>query len=188
MATKKSIRKIPVSEPAEKPVKSGKKPVKSSKKSERLALDAFTVSQAELAAILGIATSNVTPMVQAGLMTKDSDGRFNLRDSVSGYCKRMRERRGGGGDSRAELEVQNLALKNEKLKEGLRSWRMQRDREVAMAILEAQRSAMEKLREECKLVPQLVSVIDGMLECISRIDVEDISYRVEGEEDADDEE
>ena len=34
----------------------------------------------------------------------------------------------------------------------------------------------------------LVSVIDGMLSCISRIDVEDISYRVEGEEDADDEE
>lgn len=175
-----SVRKKPTEQSE---TKTKTKTVKATKKSQKLDLDTFTVSQTELASILGIATANITPMLQNGNLVKDAEGRLNLRDSVSAYCKRMRERKDGTGKS--DLELENLALKNEKLKESLRTWRMQRDREVAMAILDAQRNAMQRLRDECKLVPALCQVIDGMIDCINRVDVENISYTVEGETDED---
>ena len=158
---------------------------KTVKKPEKLDLDTFTVSQTELGYILGIATANISPMVQAGVMVKDADGRFNLRDSVSGYCRRMRERK--SGDSKSELELENIALKNEKLKEQLRSWRMQRDREVGLAIIQSLRSTMNRLKDECKLVPAICEVIDGMVDAIEKVDITEISYEIEGETDDDEE-
>ena len=65
------------------------KPAK--KKFEKLDLDTFTVSLNELAYILGLASGNITVMVQNGAVVKDADGRVNLRDTVSSYCRRMRE-------------------------------------------------------------------------------------------------
>lgn len=158
---------------------------KTVKKPEKLDLDTFTVSQTELGYILGIATANISPMVQAGVMVKDADGRFNLRDSVSGYCRRMRERK--SGDSKSELELENIALKNEKLKEQLRSWRMQRDREVGLAIIQSLRSTMNRLKDECRLVPAICDVIDGMVDAIEKVDITEISYEIEGETDDDEE-
>ena len=187
MATKKSIRKIPVSDAGEKPVKSRKAVAK---KAERLSLDTFTVSQAELAAILGIATSNVTPMVQAGLMVKDSDGRFNLRDSVSGYCKRMRERKGGlaSPGSKSELDVETARWKLENIKAKNRDWRMQRDREVALEIIRSLTTAMTDFREQAKMNPGLVDAIDELLGRIGSVNVDSVSIAVEGEVDDDDDE
>lgn len=177
MATAKTTKKTTKKTAAKKPA---------AKKPEKLDLDKFTVSQTELGYIIGLATANISPMVQAGVMTKDADGRFNLRDSVSGYCKRMRERK--SGDSKSELELENIALKNEKLKEQLKSWRMQRDREVGLAIVTALRNAMEKLKSECKMVPPICEAIDGLISALERIDLEGISYEIEGETADDDEE
>lgn len=183
MATSKSTSKTSVKKTVKTASKTAKKTA--AKKFEKLDLDTFTVSQTELGYIIGLATANISPMVQAGVMTKDADGRFNLRDSVSGYVKRMRERK--GGDSKSELELEQIALKNEKLKEQLRSWRMQRDREVGLAIIQALRNAMEKLKNECKMVPPICEAIDGLINALARIDIENISYEIEGETDEDDE-
>lgn len=183
MATLKSTSKTARKTTAKTVKKTAAKP--SAKKAEKLDLDTFTVSQTELGYIIGLATANISPMVQAGVMVKDADGRFNLRDSVSGYVKRMRERK--SGDSKSELELEQIALKNEKLKEQLRSWRMQRDREVGLAIIQALRSAMDKLRQECRMVPPICEAIDGLLDALSRIDIEGISYEIEGEADDDEE-
>lgn len=160
---------------------------KAVKKPEKLDLDTFTVSQTELGYIIGLATANISPMVQAGVMTKDADGRFNLRDAVSGYCKRMRDRKEGNGKSKTDLELENIALKNEKLKEQLRSWRMQRDREVGLAIIQSLRTTMNRLKDECKLVPAISEVIDGFIDAIDKVDITEISYEIEGETDDDEE-
>lgn len=154
-------------------------------KKEKLDLATFAVTQAELASILGLATSNITPMVQNGMMVKDEDGKFNLRDSVSGYCKRMREKR--VGDSKSELELENTFLKNEKLKTQLQSWRMQRDREVGLAIIQGIVTTMTKLKESCRLVPKLPEEIDEFIRVVQDIDLEKISYLIEGENEDDDE-
>lgn len=158
---------------------------KTVKKSEKIDLDTFTVSQTELASILGIATANITPMLQNGNLVKDENGRLNLRDSVSAYCKRMRERK--DTNSKTDLELEHIALKNEKLKEQLRSWRMQRDREVGLAIIQSLRTTMNKLKDECKLVPAISEVIDGFIDAIEKVDVTEISYEIEGETDDDEE-
>lgn len=154
-------------------------------KKEKLDLATFAVTQAELASILGLATSNITPMVQNGMMVKDEDGKFNLRDSVSGYCKRMREKR--SGDSKSELELEQVFLKNEKLKTQLQSWRMQRDREVGLAIIQGIVTTMTKLKESCRLVPKLPEEIDEFIRVVQDIDLEKISYLIEGETEDDDE-
>lgn len=139
----------------------------------------------ELGYLLGLGTSNIAGFVQTGLMRKTSGGKLPLMESVSAYCRSLRERK--AGSSKSDLELENIALKNEKLKEQLRSWRMQRDREVAMVILEAQRNTLQKLREECKLVPALVEAIDEYIGCIDRTDIEQISCTVEGEQEDEDE-
>ena len=161
--------------------KTEKKPKKTTAKNKTNSLDIKTleVSQTDLAYCLGITTANITGFLQNGLLKKNANGKMDLVESVSTYCKSLRERKAGTGKS--DLELENLALKNEKLKESLRTWRMQRDREVAMAILEAQRNAMNKLRDQCNLVPALTQVIDGMINCINKVDIDNISYTVEGE-------
>jgi len=150
-------------------------------------LDTFTVSATELGYIVGLATANINPMVQAGVITKDADGRFNLRDTVSAYCKRMRERSQGSGKNKTDLELEHIALKNEKIREQLKSWRMQRDREVGLAIIQSLRTTMNRLKDECKLVPAICEVIDGFIDAIDKVDIESISYEIEGETDDDEE-
>lgn len=169
---------------AKKPTKPTSKPA--SKPAEPKA-DARTmeVTPTELALCLGLAAANITTLVQTGTLRKSSSGKFPLVESVSAYCRSLRERK--AGSSKSDLELENIALKNERLKEQLRSWRMQRDREVAMAILEAQRNTLQKLREECKLVPALVEAIDEYIGCIDRTDIEQISCTVEGEQEDEDE-
>ena len=155
------------------------------KKPERFKIKELEGTGADVAYLIGVTSANITQLEQTNTIHRLDNGMFNLVDSVSSYCRALRDRK--QGNSKTDLELENLALKNEKLKEALRSWRMQRDREVAMAILEAQRNAMQRLREECKLVPALVQVIDGMMECINSVDVEQISYIVEGENEEEDE-
>ena len=76
-------------------------------------------------------------------------------------------------------------MKNEKIKEELRSWRLQRDREVGLAIIQALRSAMQRLKTECGMIPVITDAIDGLIKAIDSVDVESISYIVEGEADED---
>lgn len=161
-----------------------KKTVK--KTAEKLDLATFTVTQADLASILGIATSNITPMVQAGLMVKDEDGRFNLRDAVSGYCKRMKDRK-EGKQSKSDIDTETAKLKLDNLRIKNRDWRMTRDRQVATEILNKLVGAMQAFREQAKLNPALVDAIDDLISNINDVDIDGIPQIVEGGDEEDEE-
>jgi len=152
---------------------------------EKLDLSTFTVTQADLATILGIATSNITPMVQAGLMVKDEDGRFNLKDAVSGYCKRMKDRKEGKA-SKSDIDTETAKLKLDNLRIKNRDWRMTRDRQVATEILNKLVGAMQAFREQAKLNPALVDAIDDLISSINDVDVDGIPQIVEGGDEEDD--
>ena len=157
------------------------------KKHERLDWANLTVSGTELAELLGLTLPNITAMRSNGNIVPDEEGRYNLKEAVFGYCKRMREKKVGDGASKSELELENMALKNEKLKTSLRTWRVQRDREIGLAIIQGMVSVMTDLKEQCKLVPKLPEAIDDMIKAIQEIDMEQISYLVEGETEEEDE-
>ena len=161
-----------------------KKTVK--KTAEKLDLATFTVTQADLASILGIATSNITPMVQAGLMVKDEDGRYNLRDAVSGYCKRMKDRK-EGKQSKSDIDTETAKLKLDNLRIKNRDWRMTRDRQVATEILNKLVGAMQAFREQAKLNPALVDAIDNLISNINDVDIDGIPQIVEGGDEEDEE-
>lgn len=154
-------------------------------KPEKLDLDTFTVSQTELGYILGIATANISPMVQSGVMVKDEDGRFNLRDTVSAYCKRMRERKDGKA-SKSDIEVETSKLKLDNLRLKNRDWRMTRDRMVATEILNRLSGAMMTFREQAKLNPALVDAIDELIASIASVNADNVSLIVEGDDEEDD--
>ena len=157
------------------------KTAKPAKKSEKLDMDTFTVNQPELATILGLATPNITAMVQNGNLVKDSDGRFNLRDSVSGYCKRLRERK-GGSRSKSDIEIETANWKLDVIKQKSRDWRMQRDRECALEILHSLANAVSELKEEAKMNPALVEAFDRILSKIDSVSVDGIALAIEGDE------
>lgn len=153
---------------------------------EKVDIKTLTVSQTELGYILGVSTPTISHLVQAQKFTPDDNGRLNLLKSVSAYCKGLRERK--QGNSLNELQLENIALKNEKIKEQLRSWRMQRDRECGLAIIQALKTAMQRLKDEASVAPAIGVAIDGLIKAIDCIDIDNISYLVEGEEVEEDEE
>ena len=180
--TTKSTTKKTATKTATKTVK---KTVK--KKAEKLDLDTLTASATELAYILGIATSNITVQVQNGGMVPDEDGRFNIRDTVSAYCRKWRDKKAGDGKSKSDIEIETSAWKLDNLKQKNRDWRMQRDREVALEITRTLTNAMNELREKAKMNPALVEEIDRMLESIASVNVDSVSLAVEGEDTEDEE-
>ena len=164
-----------------------KKTTTTKKKAEKLDLDKLTVNATELGYILGLATSNINNMVQNGNAVKDDDGRFNLRDTVSAYCKRLRDKKAGDSRSKTDIEIETSAWKLDNLKQKNRDWRMQRDREVALEITRTLTNAMNELREKAKMNPALVEEIDRMLESIASVNVDSVSLAVEGEDTEDEE-
>lgn len=151
----------------------------------KLDLDSLTASPSEMAYILGLNTSNITACIQQGHMTKDADGRLNVRDSVSSYCKRMRERK-GGKSSANNLDDQLKFWKAQKLKEQVRSWRVSRDREIALAILQQLRNPLQSLRERLRLVPNVGEELDALESAIDGVDIETALDIVEGEDEGGD--
>lgn len=155
------------------------------KKSVKLDLDTLTASNTELAYILGISTANITPFVQSGVFTKADDGRFNIRDCVSTYCKRLRERK-EGTRSKSDIDTETAKLKLDNLRIKNRDWRMTRDRQVATEILAKLAGAMMTFREMAKLNPALVDSIDELISSIQAINVDDIAVIIEGEDEEED--
>ena len=151
-------------------------------KHPRLDLDTFSVSQTELAYIIGLQSANITSLIQNGSLKKDTDGRLNLRDAVSGYVKRLRERK-EGARSKSDIDTETAVWKLQNLKIKNRDWRIQRDRFIAMEILSSLGSAMVELREAVKGDAQTVRAVDKMIKAIDAISPDDIALKVEGEDD-----
>jgi len=162
--------------------KSAKKP---EKKPEKIDVKSLDVTQTDLAYCLGITTANITGFIQTGLMKKNSNGRMNLVECVSAYCKSLRDRKSGNAKSELDIELNTWKVANLKLKN--KDWRMQRDRLLVSEILKSLSEAVGGLREKAKMNPALCDEIDHLLSCIGRIDVEAISLAVEGDETEDDE-
>lgn len=166
----------------QKDEKTVEKPARKStakKTTEKIDIKALEVTQADLAWCLGITTANITGFCQTGLMAKNANGKYNLVECVSAYCKNLRERKVGSSKSDIDTETASWKLQNIKAKN--RDWRMQRDREVALEIVRTLTNAMMEFREMAKLNPALVEAIDGMLSKIGSVNVDSISLAVEGE-------
>ena len=144
----------------------------------------FDLTAAELATLLGCSVNNVAELTKTGTLEKNPDGRYNARDNISRYVKILRERK--QGTNLSELQLENIALKNEKIKAQLRSWRMQRDRECGLAIIQALRTAMQRLKADIgATTPAISEAIDGLIKAIESIDIDSISYIVVGENEED---
>ena len=157
----------------------------SAKKAEKIDFATLTVSGTELAAVLGLTLPNVTQMKLNGNLVPDEDGRFNLKDAVSSYCKRMREKK-EGKQSKSDIDTETAKLKLDNLRIKNRDWRMTRDRQVATEILNKLVGAMMNFREQAKLNPALVNAIDDLISNINDVDIDGIPQIVEGGDEEDD--
>ena len=169
---------------AEKPArKTTGKAVK--KTAGKFDIKTLEVTVGEVAAVIGVTSPNIAQLEQTRCMKRNENGKFNLVENVSNYCRAMRERKKENGRSSVEEETAKWKLQNIKVKN--RDWRMQRDRMVATEILKALTEAMSELRDTAKLNPALCEVLDGIIDRIGRVDVDSISLAVEGDIEEDDE-
>ncbi len=166
--------------------KSGKSSKKTAPK-KKLDLDTLDASAVELGCILGVTSPSITQAVQSGTLAKNADGRFNIRDAVSSYCKRLRELKKTAQKSKSDIEQETLEWKLDLIKQKSRDWRMQRDRECALEILHSLATAVGELKEEAKMNPALCDAFDRLLSKIEAVNVDSISLAVEGEEEEEDE-
>lgn len=179
MATTKSTTKKTTTKKSTTAKKTTAKP-----KAEKIDFATLTVSGTELAAVLGLTLPNVTQMKLNGNLVPDEDGRFNLKDAVSSYCKRMREKKEGKA-SKSDIETETAKLKLDNLRLKNRDWRMTRDRQVATEILTRLASAMMNFREQAKMNPALVAAIDEMITGIKDVDIDNIPQIIEGDDEED---
>ena len=163
--------------------KTVKKDVKKTK--EKIDVKTLDVTQTDLAYCLGITTANITGFIQNGLLHKNSNGRMNLVECVSAYCKRMRERKDGKA-SKSDIETETAKLKLDNLRLKNRDWRLTRDRQVATEILNRLAGTMMTFREQAKLNPALVDAIDELIASIASVNPDNVSLIVEGDDEEDD--
>lgn len=70
-----------------------------------------TMAEAEIAAFLGIATSQVRTKTRDGILVKDGRGRWNVRESLQGYLSQLRDGAiRGGGQVPDDLKAEKLRL------------------------------------------------------------------------------
>lgn len=72
-----------------------------------------TMTEAELAAFLGIGTSRVRTLARDGDLVKVSRGRFDVRASLAGYLARLRDGAVKAGPQTDELKAEKLRLARE---------------------------------------------------------------------------
>lgn len=148
-------------------------------------LKAITLTGSQLAYLYGLVASNVTAFYSRGLLERGEDGRYNLADSVRRYCAYLRDKR-EGGKSANNLDDQLKFWKAQKLKEQVRSWRVSRDREIALAILQQLRNPLQSLRERLRLVPNVGDELDALESALDSVDIETALDIVEGEDEGGD--
>ena len=85
--------------------------------------------------------------------------------------------------NRIELEEEALKLKNEKYKLLLRDWRKERDRMIAMAIVEALKTALLDLADCVKKGMGINRAIDRVIKSIDTLDLDIVLSAVEVDDD-----
>jgi hypothetical protein len=147
-------------------------------------------TQADLSLFLGITENSVRDLRSKGVFAYDDDGQLDLAKCVSAYVKWLKDapKRKPVKSGKSALDEELTIWKIEKAKMAIRDFRLQRYREVALAVLAALRKTAENLKQECKLVPRLTEAIDAFITAIGAVDVDSIAYSVEGEDSEDDDE
>lgn len=72
-----------------------------------------TMSEVQLAAFLGVATSQVRTKTRDGILVKDGPGRWDVRKSLANYLSQLRENAFKGGLQTDELKAEKLRLARE---------------------------------------------------------------------------
>ena len=136
------------------------------------------VSVSEIASWLGMAPSAVYGLKQKGGVVERNGG-YELKKSVLAYISYLKKRQ----DEKAAAQDDELKFwKIEKAKEAVRSWRMGRDRQVCVAVLDRLRSAVAELRTAAQGHADVVKALGRLAGAIEDIAPEDIFYTVEGED------
>ena len=138
----------------------------------------------ELADWLCVMPSYITVLKRYECVVEDRGG-FNLKESVRAYIAYIKERRKEKGAN--NLDDTLKFWKIERAKQAVRSWRLQRDREVALVILQRLASKVADLRSAIEGGEDVRSAIDALLDGIADEPAEDIAYTVEGDETEDEE-
>ena len=103
----------------------------------------------------------------------------------NGRPKTIRKRGRPGALLRSQLEEEALALKNEKYKTFLESWRLERDRKIAGAIVDALRGALLAFKENVSRGMAINAAIDSVIDSLEAVDLEIVLAKVEDDEEED---
>lgn len=140
------------------------------------------VNGKELGDVFGVSRAAISQMRQAGQLTADADGLYNLREAATAYIARLRGRGVGRPAAKSELEAEALRWKIENLKIQNRDWRLQRDRETVLAIMQSLATLMADMRRAISEGGNIQAALTRLADGITEIDPEDIIMRVEGAE------
>ena len=146
-------------------------------------LEKIQVSLVGMGAICGISAGNVSGLTASGTLAKNKDGNYDLVAQVRAYIRALRERSKGGDKS--TLETEALALKNEKAKTFLETWRRERDRRIAGAIVDALRGALLAFKENVSRGMSINAAIDSVIDSLEDVDLEIVLEPLESEEEED---
>ena len=143
-------------------------------------LDTLRVNASAVAEFLGVSRNAVALWRKAGIIAPDNDERYNLRDVARAYIARLKARTGADGEEKLDDTLKFWKI--ERAKQAVRSWRLQRDREVALVILQRLASKVADLRSAIEGGEDVRRAIDALLDGIADEQAEDIAYTVEGDE------
>ena len=138
------------------------------------------VNASAVAEFLGVSRNAVALWRKAGIIAPDNDERYNLRDVARAYIARLKARTGADGEEKLDDTLKFWKI--ERAKQAVRSWRLQRDREVALVILQRLASKVADLRSAIEGGEDVRRAIDALLDGIADEQAEDIAYTVEGDE------
>lgn len=153
-----------------------KKAEKAEKEESKIDVSTLEVTRNELAELTGITSQYISRMTTQGIL-KRNGSKYPLKENLLIYYQQLKNRT----QNRTELELENIALKNERIKEELKSWRLSRDAALAAEIIRQLNNLLNALKKKCEVHADVVKVIDGLMAELGRIDTADISYIVEGE-------
>ncbi|MBO4513511.1 MAG: hypothetical protein J5746_12175 [Victivallales bacterium] len=143
-------------------------------------LKQIRVSGCALAACLGIARNSVTQYDQQGLFKAGPDGTYPLVECILAFVDRLRKR--DQRKSRNSLDDELQFWKTEKVKQQVKTWRQQRDRDIALAILDGLKGTAARVRDALKGTAA-ADALDALAAAIDATDLDRISDIVEGGED-----
>ena len=146
------------------------------------------LSKNTLGYVLGVASTGIEQIAQQGILKRDADGHYSLLENVAAYIVKLRQ------DIKEAKRIKNSRddelqfWKTEKVKQQVKSWRLERDREISLQILAALRNSINALRDKCKDHADMAPAFDNLLSAIDTIDIDRISDIVEGDADTEDDE